>query len=196
MVVSVSRLRVYTCVSVQIFRQLTHNFNHDNPDPNTEQGAIVTAHYNTNPTTLEPLLKEFGRARVRAAQADLSLEPDVSRLFAAPADAFGPVQVLVVNHGWYRTSATPLAQMSLAQWDETTRANLTSCFLVVREYLRRLEGAEDGKKERAAVVLVGSTAGKYGEASHADYAASKSGESSVTYLPDVIFLRGLMRWCC
>jgi NAD(P)-dependent dehydrogenase (short-subunit alcohol dehydrogenase family) len=67
--------------------------------------------------------------------------------------------------------------MSLDQWKSTLDTNLTSSFLVVREYMQGLEKASDKLKEKSSIVLVGSTAGKYGEAGHADYAASKSGES-------------------
>ena len=35
--------------------------------------------------------------------------------------------------------------------------------------------ATEAQKEQAAIVLIGSTAGKFGEAGHADYAACKSG---------------------
>ena len=67
--------------------------------------------------------------------------------------------------------------MELGHWERTIAANLTSSFLVIREYLRRLEkkSVVDTVRDKATVVLVGSTAGKYGEAYHADYAASKSG---------------------
>ncbi|KAL1938354.1 hypothetical protein VTO73DRAFT_11805 [Trametes versicolor] len=140
-------------------------------------GARVTAHYNTKSTPLEPLLTEHGSTRLRPLQADLSHEDDTQRLFAAAADAqsgFGPVQVVVVNHAYYETREVPVAQMSLAQWESTISTNLTSSFLVAREYLRGLEQAEEGKKETAAIVLIGSTAGKYGELGHADYSATKS----------------------
>ena len=54
----------------------------------------MTAHYNTKAAPLAPLLAEFGDAHVRAAQADLTREDDVERLFAdAAASPFGPVQV-------------------------------------------------------------------------------------------------------
>ena len=67
--------------------------------------------------------------------------------------------------------------MSLAQWEGTFRTNVTSSFLVVRAYLRGLRAtASDAARAKAAIVLVGSTAGKFGEAGHADYAATKSGE--------------------
>jgi NAD(P)-dependent dehydrogenase (short-subunit alcohol dehydrogenase family) len=72
-----------------------------------------------------------------------------------------------------------VSQMSLEQWNRTFNANLTSTFLVIREYLRGLESLGEDRmslKDKAAVVLIGSTAGKYGEAGHADYSATKSGK--------------------
>ncbi|OBZ74518.1 3-oxoacyl-[acyl-carrier-protein] reductase FabG [Grifola frondosa] len=139
------------------------------------QGANVAAHYNTNNATLAPLLAEYGPTRVRAAQASLEREDDVGRLFEhADSFGFGAVQVLVVNHGYYPPEDAPLAHMSLRQWEATFATNVTSSFLVVRAYLQRLERASDEEKARAAIVLIGSTAGKYGEAGHADYAATKS----------------------
>ncbi|KAI0742491.1 NAD(P)-binding protein [Daedaleopsis nitida] len=138
-------------------------------------GARVTAHYNTKSAPLDPIVQEFGPSRIRAIQADLTQEGDVQRLFAAArADPFGPVQVAVVNHAYYESRSVPVAEMSLAQWEATFRTNVTSSFLVVREYLRGLADAGEKVKDGAAVVLIGSTAGKLGEAGHADYAATKS----------------------
>ena len=87
------------------------------------------------------------------------------------------IQVLVVNHGIWPNDDVPISQMTLEQWNNTLSVNLTSSFLVVREYLRRLDSpaVSDAQREKAAIILVGSTAGKYGEAGHADYASSKSG---------------------
>ncbi|KAH9942841.1 hypothetical protein B0H21DRAFT_749656 [Amylocystis lapponica] len=140
-----------------------------------KQGAIVTAHCNTNTTSLKPLITEYGPTRVRMVQAELANEDDVARMFGTQTSGFGPVQILVVNHGYYPPDDAPVAQMTLAQWNSTIASNLTSSFLVVREYMRHLEGATDAQKEKAAVVIIGSTAGKYGEIGHADYSAVKSG---------------------
>ena len=60
-------------------------------------------------------------------------------------------------------------ELSLERWEETLRANLTASFLVARAFLREVERSEHG-----SLVLVGSTAGVFGEAGHADYAAAKS----------------------
>jgi NAD(P)-dependent dehydrogenase (short-subunit alcohol dehydrogenase family) len=54
--------------------------------------------------------------------------------------------------------------MSLDRWQTTINTNLTSSFLVAREYLRNLKLASPDSKEVAAMVLIGSTAGKYGNA--------------------------------
>ncbi|KAI1795437.1 NAD(P)-binding protein [Ganoderma leucocontextum] len=138
-------------------------------------GARVTAHYNTKSAPLEPLVQEFGPDRILALPADLTREDDVRQLFAnASTTPFGAVQVAVINHAYYEMRDVPLAQMSLAQWESTFKTNVTSSFLVAREYLRGLEGASADEREKAAIVLVGSTAGKFGEAGHADYAATKS----------------------
>ncbi|KAK7046697.1 hypothetical protein R3P38DRAFT_3175971 [Favolaschia claudopus] len=139
-----------------------------------QQGARVTAHYNTTLSTLDALLKEFGSSRVVALQANLTSEEDVARLFEASRTALGPVQVAIINHGIWPTADEPVAQMSLARWRATLDTNLTGAFLVAREYLRGLEKADAVAKEKASICFVGSTSGKYGEAGHADYAASKS----------------------
>lgn len=60
--------------------------------------------------------------------------------------------------------------MTLEQWNRTMNSNLTSTFLILREYLRTLTAANEEIKDKASVILIGSTAGKYGEADHADYA--------------------------
>lgn len=142
----------------------------------------MTAHYNTNSTSLDVLIGEFGAYNVQRRQADLSAEDDAIRMFGEiNKGSFGPIQVIVVNHAIYLTDDVPLSRMSLEQWDRTIAANLTSSFLVIREYLKALEDIGQAGKDlndKAAIILVGSTAGKYGEPGHADYSVTKSGELS------------------
>jgi 3-oxoacyl-[acyl-carrier protein] reductase len=64
----------------------------------------------------------------------------------------------------------PAWELSLERWEATLRANLTLTFLTARGFLREVERTGHG-----SLVLVGSTAGVFGEAGHADYAAAKSG---------------------
>jgi len=139
-----------------------------------KQGAMVSAHYRTSPSILNDLLSEYGPGRVQAVKADLTKEEDVMTMFAEATRAYGPVQVVIVNHGYWPPEAVPVVRMTLDQWNSTVSTDLTSSFLVIRGYLRGLETASSSVKEKAAIVLIGSTAGKYGEAGHADYAACKS----------------------
>jgi 3-oxoacyl-[acyl-carrier protein] reductase len=63
----------------------------------------------------------------------------------------------------------PVSELTLERWRATLDANLTATFLTARGFLKNLGGRE------GSLVLVGSTAGLFGEAGHADYAAAKSG---------------------
>ncbi|KAF8064002.1 NAD(P)-binding protein [Lyophyllum atratum] len=139
-----------------------------------QQGAKVTAHYNSNNKTLQPLVSRYGSAQVQAFQADLTIEGDVAKLFSEASSSFGTVQIIIINHGVWPTTHQPVVQMSLDQWKSTMDINLTSSFLVSREFLKGLQSASDDVKAYASILFIGSTAGKFGEAGHADYAASKS----------------------
>lgn len=151
----------------------------------SEQGAKVTAHYNTKSGPIQPLISEFGPDKVQSIQADLSQEADVIQLFTTSAQKhFGPVQVIVINHALYFDVYVPVIDMTLEQWNTTLNADLTSPFLVAREYLRQLDRASDTLKEKASIVFVGSTFGKFGGPGHADYASSKSGKHGLPLYAD------------
>jgi NAD(P)-dependent dehydrogenase (short-subunit alcohol dehydrogenase family) len=128
-----------------------------------EQGAKVTAHYNTNVTTLQPLIFQYGSARIQALQANLVEEQAVIDLFhEATSSSFGEIHVLILNHAIGDIADEPVWKMPLERWKRTIDTNLTSSFIVAKEYLKQLEAASDTIKDRASVVLIGSTAGKYG----------------------------------
>jgi len=137
-----------------------------------EQGAIVTAHYNSNSKPLEPLLENS--KKIQAIKADLRIEEDVVKLFSSAQHTFGSVQIIIVNHAIVAVKNDYLWEMSLDRWRTNIDTNLTSTFLVTREYLKQLKTASSDSKDRAAIIFVGSAAGKYGKVGHADYAASKS----------------------
>lgn len=104
------------------------------------------------------------------AQADLTVEAEVDRLFTEARAALGAVDVCAAVAGIYPAEDVPVWELSLSRWEETVRANLTATFLTARAFLREVERTGHG-----SLVLVGSTAGVFGEQGHADYAAAKSG---------------------
>jgi 3-oxoacyl-[acyl-carrier protein] reductase len=97
-------------------------------------------------------------------QADLTSEPDVERLFAEA----GELDACAAVAGVWPEAEVPVSELTLERWRSTLDANLTATFLTARGFLQNL-----GERE-GTLVLVGSTAGLFGEAGHADYAAAKS----------------------
>lgn len=124
-------------------------------------------HYHRGTERAQELAAELGGAPT--AQADLTRETDVDRLFATAREALGSVDVCAAVAGVWPSDDTPVWELSLERWEETLRQNLTATFLTARGFLR--EVARNG---HGSLVLVGSTAGRFGEAGHADYAAAKS----------------------
>jgi 3-oxoacyl-[acyl-carrier protein] reductase len=135
------------------------------------EGARVVAHFNERGDAVRELAHELGGACVPFG-ADLTLEADVERLFAEIEAGLGPVEIVIANAGFWPSEDVPLQNMTLKQWDSTLSVNLTSVFLCMREFFR---GIVRHQIADPAGVLIGSTAGIFGEAGHADYAAAKAG---------------------
>ena len=124
-------------------------------------------HYHHGEERARALSDELGNVPI--GQADLTVESDVNRLFEEAREALGRVDVCAAIAGVWPTEDVPVWNLPLERWEETLRANLTATFLVARGYLREVE-----RNGHGSLVLVGSTAGIFGEAGHADYAAAKS----------------------
>jgi 3-oxoacyl-[acyl-carrier protein] reductase len=131
------------------------------------EGAQVLVHYHRGEARARELAAELGAAPV--VQADLTDEAAVERLFAVARESLGSVAVCAAVAGVYPTEDAPVWELDRQRFDRTIALNLTATFLTARGFLR--EVAVSG---RGALVLVGSTAGRFGEAGHSDYAAAKA----------------------
>ena len=131
------------------------------------EGARVIVHFHRGEDRARELAAEIGAAGVLGA--DLTDEASVDALFAGARAAVGRIDACAAVAGVWPSADTPVWELSLERWDETLRANLTATFLTARGFLR--EVALNG---HGSLVLVGSTAGRFGEAGHADYAAAKA----------------------
>jgi 3-oxoacyl-[acyl-carrier protein] reductase len=131
------------------------------------EGARVAIHYHRGRERADAVAAELGGAPIIGA--DLREEAEVERLFADARAALGRVDVCAAVAGVWPSGDEPVWDLALARWDETLRANLTATFLTAKWFLREVEQNGHG-----SLVLVGSTAGRFGEAGHADYAAAKS----------------------
>ena len=127
------------------------------------EGAEVVVHYHRGRDRAEALTAELEGASV--AGADLTNEAEVEQLFAEA----GRLDICAAVAGIWPREDVPVWELPLERWRETLDANLTASFLTARGFLRSV--AERG---HGSLVLVGSTAGIFGEAGHADYAAAKS----------------------
>jgi 3-oxoacyl-[acyl-carrier protein] reductase len=130
------------------------------------EGARVAIHYRTSRDTAEELARETGGVPL---QANLTVEDDVDRLFEAAEHELGGVDVCAAVAGVWPREDEPVWQLPLERWEATLRSNLTATFLTARAFLRIVE-----RRGHGSLVLVGSTAGRFGEAGHADYAAAKA----------------------
>jgi len=128
------------------------------------EGCEVVVHYHRGRDRAETLVDELGGGL--AVGADLTEEAEVDRLF----DAAGSLDVCAAVAGIWPEEDVPVWRLPLERWEATLRANLTATFLTARGFLRGVE-----RRGHGSLVLVGSTAGLFGEAGHADYAAAKSG---------------------
>jgi 3-oxoacyl-[acyl-carrier protein] reductase len=111
--------------------------------------------------------------RAIAVGADVSLAADVDRLFAAAAEALGPVHILVNNAGVTRDNL--LLRMGEADWDTVLDTNLKAAFLCTRAALRGMLRERWGR-----VVNVSSVSALGAIAGQANYAASKAGLIALT----------------
>ena len=130
------------------------------------EGAKVLVHYHRGEERARTLADELG---TQVVQADLTSEVAVERLFEEARAALGRIDVCATVAGTWPSEDVPVWELTLERWERTLRANLTATFLVSRAFLREVE-----RNGHGSLVLVGSTAGVFGEAGHADYAAAKS----------------------
>ena len=134
------------------------------------EGANVVIHYLSSADRAASLAAEVGAVTV---DGDLTDEDAVDRLFAEAVDKAGRLDVLVANAGQWPSRDEPVWEMSLERWRHTIAVDLDSVFLCCRAFLRHVSGTGTGN-----IVLVSSTAGIFGEAGHADYAAAKGALAS------------------
>lgn len=129
------------------------------------EDAEVVVHYRTSERRARALVEAIGGV---ALYADLTSETEVDALFERAVEALGHIDVLVANAGEWPQEDVPVWDMSYERWRRTITTDLDSVFLTCRAFLRHVSVTGTGN-----VVIVSSTAGVFGEAGHADYAAAK-----------------------
>ena len=130
-----------------------------------EEGANVAVHFYTSSEEAESLAKEIGGLAVRA---DLRVPSQADEMVAEVISKMGNIDVCVANSGSYPTEPKPMWEIDEERWNSTIMSNLGVAANTSRSFLSHASSRGSG-----SLVLVGSTAGVYGEAGHSDYAAAK-----------------------
>jgi 3-oxoacyl-[acyl-carrier protein] reductase len=138
------------------------------------EGARLALHTFSREAWLHDFSAEHGWAEralvVRADVRDANAMHDAMRRAAAH---FGRVDICVANAGAWPPEDVPLHAMPPERARDTIEINLLGAMWTARAFMARLKPREDG--HGAALTFIGSTAGRFGEADHSDYAASKAG---------------------
>lgn len=115
----------------------------------------------------EPLRNVAEQTGALAVVADVSEASGVTKVVDETIAAFGRLDGLVLNHGIIRVGRVD--ELTVDDWEDTLRVNLTGPFLLVRAALPHLLAA------RGAVVAVSSVAALRASEAMAAYSASKAG---------------------
>ena len=147
------------------------------------EGANLVLHCNSRAYKLEDLvgLQGWGQRSLIGA-ADLREPGALDPLFERARERFGRVDVVIANAGIWPPEDKPLHELEPARIREVLDVNLLGTIYTCRSFAAQL--AAHGPRVDglgASICLIGSTAGRFGEAKHVEYAVSKAG------------LHGLMR---
>ncbi|MGY5864643.1 MAG: SDR family oxidoreductase [Candidatus Thorarchaeota archaeon] len=134
------------------------------------EGAKVTGTFNRSAEPLQGLISDYSDS-LKIIKVDQTSEDDVRNLLTKANQSFGRVDVLVANAAISDPEGQSIQDMTLDRWDNTLRVNLTGSFLCAKHFFSNLE---EYSGESASLILVGSTAGLFGEAWYVDYSTSKA----------------------
>jgi 3-oxoacyl-[acyl-carrier protein] reductase len=118
-------------------------------------------------------IEKLGR-RAIVVQADLAVPGEVERLVSETEGQLGEVEILVNNAGIAQSK--PVAEITLADWEQIVRVNLTSAFLVTQRVLPNMRRRRWGR-----IINLSSVAAQTGGVVGPHYAASKAGLLGLTH---------------
>ncbi len=112
--------------------------------------------------------------RALCLKADQTDPTQVNAAFKAAADHFGRIDTVAANAGAYPQEDASLHEASVERIRRTVEINLMGTTWTVRAFMGTLARTGPREGSGASLVIIGSTAGRFGEAFHADYAMCKS----------------------
>ncbi|HTF81938.1 MAG TPA: SDR family oxidoreductase [Cytophagales bacterium] len=143
-----------------------------------EAGASVVVNCHSQPEKGQKVADKINAMGSKAivVQADVGDEQEVTQMFQKTLDTFGTLDILVNNSGIQRDAK--FEEMTLEQWDQVMRTNLTGMFLcsraAIKEFLRRGHVPERSKA-CGKIICMSSVHEVIPWAGHVNYATSKGG---------------------
>ena len=116
------------------------------------------------------------RARALVVSADVRRPAELADAFGEAGQRFGRIDLCVPNAGRWPREALLLHEAGEQRIRDTLETNLLGALWTARAFMAQL--AQYGPRadgNGAALCFIGSTAGRFGERRHAEYAASKAG---------------------
>jgi NAD(P)-dependent dehydrogenase (short-subunit alcohol dehydrogenase family) len=140
-----------------------------------QEGASVFLSARTE-SQLSSVANEIVSAGGNAAYlaADLSREPDCTRVFAAARDKFGRIDILVNNAGHYGP-VVPVEEYPLAEFDKVIAVHLRAAFLLSKLALPEMYARQSG-----VILNISSLSAKSAFGWGSAYAAAKAGLLGLT----------------
>jgi acetoacetyl-CoA reductase len=124
----------------------------------------VIANYSGNDAAAKEFTAETGVPAVKFDVGDFpACEAAIKKITAEN----GPIEILINNAGITRD--TTLHKMTLQQWDEVIRTDLTSCFNLSRLVIESMREKNFGR-----IINIGSINGQAGQFGQSNYAAAKA----------------------
>jgi len=145
------------------------------------EGARLVLHAHSRTETLAARIAERSwHERALVVRADVSQDDQVDAAFDAAAARFGRVDHCIANAGIWPAEAHRVDLLPPEQLRRTLDVDLVGALFTARAFFRTL--ARTGPRpdrpgrsgEGASLTFVGSTAGRFGERGHVDYAAAKA----------------------
>ena len=145
-----------------------------------ERGYAVCVNYLSSRSHAEDVVEKIRSAGGRAISvgADVSIEPDVKRLFDSCEGTLGPISAVVNSAGILETQMR-VETMSVARLQRIFATNVIGSFLCAREAILRMSTKRGGLG--GAIVNLSSGASRLGSpGEYVDYAASKGAIDTMT----------------
>ncbi len=141
-----------------------------------DEGARLILHGNSHHDELARYveLRPWRDSAITVA-ADVANADEVAKAFAKGVERFGRIDVCVANAGQWPAANEPLHIMPTERFERTVAINFLGAAYTARAFMQSLAATgprDDG--DGASLVFTGSTAARFGEKDHCDYAAAKA----------------------